>query len=307
MQLVEGIRLSLLPLCIAAVTGSALAQAPAEQDEAQPPQIFAEVETTSDTTLTPEEESALSLAAGRILIHVDRAREAVADQDQERALAELGQAKTLVAIVKGGMPTYTVTTKITAGDLSYTGEDQVQPLAIDVFAELHQVAVLAPITAAKREAGEVGRAAGLPVMTEAGLRHTRTILDVALAEAGVAAAERAVQEGNWDRAARALRNVQAGVVYHAVEVDLPLVRARTNLVIARDALDAGLIEEAKAALQVTSDALERYEQGVGEHRADEAKSIREQINQFAQELTEETEGAQERLTAWWQEITSWFE
>jgi hypothetical protein len=205
------------------------------------------------------------------------------------------------------MPTYVVSTKITAGDLSYSGEDEVQPLAVDVFAELHQVAVLAPITAAKREASDVGRAAGLPVVTEAGLRHTRTILDIALAEVGIATAERAVQEGDWDLADRALRNVQAGVAYHAVEVDLPLARPRTNLVIARDALDAGFVEEAKAALQVTSDALEGYERGVGEHRAERAKSLREQISQFAQELTEKTEGAQERLMAWWQEITSWFE
>lgn len=231
----------------------------------------------------------------------------MADKNQERTLAELGQAKTLVDIVKGAMPTYTVTTKITAGGASYTGEDEVQPLAVDVFAELHQVAVLAPVTAAKREAGDTGRAAGLPVMTEPGLRHTRTILDVALAEAGVAAAESAVQEGNWEIADRALRNVQAGVAHHAVEVDLPLVRARTNLVIARDALDAGFVEEAKAALQITGDALERYERGVGENRAERAKSLREQIDQFAQELTGQTEGAQEQLTAWWQEITSWLE
>ena len=307
MNLREQIRLLLVPLSMAAIASAAQAQGAAETGDTQAPRIVAEVETAADIALTPQEESALSLTAGRILVHVDRARQAVAKQDQKGARAELDQARTLINIIEAAMPTYTVSTEITAGDLSYSSKDQVQPLMVDVFAELHQVAVLSPITAAKREAGEQAGGAGLPVMTEAGLRQTRTTLNVALAEAGVAAAEQAVRASNWDVADRALRGVQAGVIYHTVEVDLPLVRARTNLILARDALETGFVEGAKAALRVASDALERYGRGVGANRAEEAKALRGEIDRFAQELTEKTEGAPEQLMAWWQKITTWFE
>lgn len=107
--------------------------------------ISSEITTTLNNTMTPEEMRNASVAAGRILKHAQQAREAVAAKNSKQALENIDKALTLVGIIETVQPSYKVTAKITAGDLTYSDSDVVKVAEVPLYQELDDLTMYYPV------------------------------------------------------------------------------------------------------------------------------------------------------------------
>ena len=78
--------------------------------------ITSNVKITIKKTLSDEEHRALSEAAGRLLSHVNLARQAIADNKLDAAKEQVDKGLTLVKIIENAAPTYEIDAKIKSGD-----------------------------------------------------------------------------------------------------------------------------------------------------------------------------------------------
>lgn len=271
------------------------------------PRISSVVDAKPDFTLTAQERESLSLSAGQLLIHVDRARDALHTNDQAKAKQEIDKALTLARILKTTLPTFTVKTKVNAGTLHYEDDAKVQPPLVTLHEELNTVAILKPIRTAKKEQEKKDAVAqGRPVAADIELRESRAQLNVDLALLGLESAQRALSENKVTIADGALSAVQTGVVLEHVVADLPLEKARLNLFLARQATKSHNNQEATTALKVAADALEEYEKMAGSNREKEILALRREIQALTQSGQSEPVSA-EAINKWWQTIASWAE
>jgi hypothetical protein len=267
--------------------------------------ITAEVETKPGVKLSAEESRALSLSAAQILKHVDQARSAIGKKDFKAAGQNIDQGLVLVKIINQTVPTFKVETMIKAGTMTYVDNEDSKPAIVPVYEELQKVAVMAPIEAAKKAAQKDAAAAGVPVAVDVQLVHTRTDLNVALAEAGLRAAKDALQKEDGKTADSALAAIQTGVIFGYTKVDLPLEKVRENLMLAKALVDAGKAKEARAALEVTGDALEEYEKSAGQNRAKDAKGLRAEVEKLSKDIEANSAGASEKIMDWWDQVRKW--
>jgi hypothetical protein len=288
------------------VLASILSLATSSQAYAEP-RISSVVDAKPDFLLTAQERESLSLSAGQLLIHVDRARDALHLNDQTRAKQEVDKALTLARILKTTLPTFTVKTKVDAGTLHYEDDAKVQPPLVTLHEELNTVAILKPIRNAKKEQEKKDAITqGRPLAADIELRESRAQLNVDLALVGLEAAQRALSENKTNVAEGALTAVQTGVVFEHVVADLPLERARLNLFLARQAVKSHNSQEVTTTLNVAVDALEEYEKMAGSMREKEIAALRKEI----EALTRSGQGqavSEDTINKWWQTIASWAE
>src|ERR1041384_6758267 len=112
------------------------------------PRITSDIKSQPQAQLTGDEKQALSQAAARLLVHVDKAREALANKDKEEALNQITKGLTLARIIERTAPACQVSATIKAGDLVYQDQDMEKMMNIPIYAELGEVSVLGPIEAA---------------------------------------------------------------------------------------------------------------------------------------------------------------
>lgn len=267
--------------------------------------ITAEVKAKPGAKLSAEESRALSLSAAQILKHVNQARSALDRKDLQAANQNVDQGLVLARIINETVPAYKVETRIKAGDLTYVDTEDSKPAIIPVYEEWQRVSVMAPIEAAKKAAQKEAAASGVPVAVDVELVHTRTELNVELAQAGLQAAKEALKKKDAKAADGALATVQTGVIFGYAKVDLPLEKVRENLVLAKALVDSGKAKEARAALEVAGDALEEYEKGAGQNRAKEAKGLRSEMKKLSKDIEADSKGASEKIMDWWNLVRGW--
>ncbi len=296
--------------------------------------IVDQVKVSIERSLTPEEERALSRAAGRILKHVDQARHALASGDWSTALEHVRKGLLLVAIIDEVSPVYRVDAIIKAGKLEYRDTDYVKPTLIPIYDELEKAEILRPVREAKLEKArkEVQKGERPPFVADVLLRATKVELDVANAKSGLVVAERLVRKlaessgavagkkaekgterlGDKERkrlaalADAALMSIQTGVIFEYAAVDLPLERARINLKLAADALRRDDKAEAAFLLGVARDALENYAAGVGEERAKEVEALRKEIESMLAHIGQSGSIDAKKVDSWWDRVVKWF-
>lgn len=261
------------------------------------PRIQANVDVEAVRPMNDEERRAVYIAAGRVLKHVDQARKAIAKNARKEARRQVQQAILLTDIIRQALPVYDVKAHISAGKLHYEDEDQVQDSVVPIFEELERSAILGPVEDAKAMAGAA--------VADVDLVHTRAELDIDLARRHLDAARTALEQKDGDAADAALEAIQRSVRLTTVAVDLPLERARSNLMLARNRVDEGRLEDARAALRVALDALAEYQNNVGEERAAEVAGLRQEIAALEPTLQDDARGAREKLDAWWDVVSSW--
>jgi hypothetical protein len=298
--------------------------------------ITADVQVTSQGQLSEEERRALSLAAGRLLKHVHQARQAMNQQQKQQAMGHIDKALTLVQIIESAVPTYQVTARIEAGNTTYEEKEQVKQLMVPIYAELEKVTLMVPLMAAKQETAKNGgashgsmsgkqsqqpsaeqpsqpsRTAMTPVVAGVEAHHTHIMPDVSAAEEHLQAAKQALNNNKYEVADGALAAVQRGVSFAYIEVDLPLLRARENLMLAKAQVQAGQVQDARINLEAAAQALERYGQRADKSRASQVQSLQKEIQNYAQQLPPQTQQGQqapqqnqqvvEQINEWWDRI-----
>ena len=276
-------------------------------------------------TLSADESRAVSLAAGRILLHTDRARQAIANKDKKTALAEINKGLTLVKVIEQALPKYEVTTEIKSGDVVYNTKEEVSDSYVPVFDEQYIEDVVAPVVRAKRKSHAASRMKQWkhtgkkakktsPPMAEAFSmwRRSSMKLNVALAADALALAKEELDSDKTDAADAALAVLQSeGVIFEFDEVELPLLEAADNLKLAELQIGEGNVAAARATLKVASDDLKRYEQITGESRAKDVRELHHKIDKLIDAMEDrehsgELKKAGQEIESYWRHVVKWF-
>ncbi len=267
----------------------------------------------SGQALSDAEQRAVSFAAGRVLKHVDQARQALAKQDKPMALAQIEKGLSLVTIIEQTIPPVHVTATINAGTLHYQDEDQVKRLVVPIYQELDSVSIVEPVVAAKKAAASkdntpTHKTTAREKVEELEENYTSVTLNVEEAKAHLVNAKEALTKGRFDAAAKDLSTIQAGVtLVYAVE-SRPLAQVREDLVLAQMYLDDQRFKQAEQALKDAGELVSRYEKAGGRHQ-DEARALRDEMADLGKELAQEKQGSmekvKEKLMGWWDRVRSW--
>jgi hypothetical protein len=187
---------------------------------------------------------------------------------------------------------------------------------VPLYQELDRYTVLAPIMTEKNRTsntttGSQGSNTTAkttqtpnPAIQQVTGQFTSVGLDIQAAKEHLDAARLAIQHKDFTKADEALAAVQNGVVVTSVASDLPLVRARENMVLAREAANRGDFKEAHAALTAASQALGNYSSNQGVHSAD-ARVVKSQIDNFNQSLEQNHAEAGSKIDSWWDRMADW--
>jgi hypothetical protein len=173
---------------------------------------------------------------------------------------------------------------------------QHRSMIVPVYGELVQDSVLDK-TAGTRHAGYT--------VNGSGAQFTSVAVDLKKSGSRIDAAQTALKDNNKQAASDTLAAIGSDFVVSSVDTDLPLLSARENLVIAKNALAAHHDKQAQDAVVAASNALARYAKTVGRHAGD-AKSLSDQLAQTASNLGADRTHSENALTAWWSRVESWF-
>lgn len=278
--------------------------------------ITAETDVKPLVTLSAQEAQAMSLAAGRILLHTDAARLSIALEDKKKALDEINQGLTLVKVVENALPKYKVTTKITTGDVIYTDEDEVSRRFVSVFNEQYIEDVIAPVVQAKSKHAKANdkKSSGVPpIMDYSVWRKSTMKLDVVVAADALFLAKDELEKNHFDNASIALAILQTeGVIFEFDEIELPLTEAADNLKLAQLEVSEGKTEQAQATLKRASDSLKKYQSIAGESRAKDVHELSQNIDKLATSLTKGNHSrailkkTEKEIASYWQRVVKWF-
>jgi len=119
------------------------------------------------------------------------------------------------------------------------------------------------------------------------------------------AAQAALKDNNKQAASDTLGAIGSDFVVSNVETDVPLLTARENLIIAKNALAMHHDKQAQDALVAASNALARYAKSIGRHAGD-AKGLSNQLAKNAPDLSVDRARSENAITAWWSRVESWF-
>jgi hypothetical protein len=285
-----------LGLCLCA--GAAICPAWAEE------RITSDVRILPKGKLTNKEKRAVSLAAGRILMHVQQARVAIRHKDERTALGHVEKALILAKIIENAIPAYQVSSSIKSGDLLYTSNQQVQQLIVPIYAELDETASVAfPLKRAKRESALQSSESGSPV-GDSQLQYTSILLDVGEAKHALQEALEALKRDEVQPADRALFSIQEDVSVEFDELDVPLVKARAHLQDAARRVALREYAEAREALRKAASAVETYTAQTSEGVAGRTGSLADEITNLAAKLDERKEKAADTIDAFWERLVN---
>jgi hypothetical protein len=280
----------LLGLSLALALTPALAQA---QER-----ISSDVKVAVGGKLTFREKQAISLAAGRILIHVNHARTDIRHKRDKEALRHVEKALTLTKIIENAVPEYRIASTIKSGNLSYQETETVKPLIVPVYPELDETAsVLIPVKRTKKEAAAASDTSS--GQGDGQLQYTTVSLDVEEAQHCLNEAQAALQRIELPTADKALASIQEDVVFDFDEIDLPLAKARWHLLDAARKVSRKEYAEAKEALHKAAGAVETYMSQTGEGLSAKARGLADEINHLAIKLDEKKDKATDAIHLFW--------
>lgn len=137
--------------------------------------------------------------------------------------------------------------------------------------------------------------------------YTNVYLDTSVTTQHLDEARTALQHGDPDAADKALASIQSAVTSETIAANLPLIRARENLIIAAEQVRAKDYSAAQVTLGVAVKALEDYANGFGAAHAADARALGHQIVVYAQRLQTDHDNAAGQIENFWDRIASWSE
>ncbi len=223
----------------------------------------------------------LSVMAGKMLDQTNKARTEIKQHDKSAALREVEQAQ---------------------AELRNIQRHANGATTIPVYQEFVSVSILKPVQA--EQASRHANLKNVATVHQVAGDYTDVTVNTTVAEKNLSAAHTALDEGNLKLADQALADVQEGVSIDEVEADMPLARARENLILARSAAEKGNYTEAHAALTAASKALSNYSSEGGRHSSD-ANSLKQQIDSYNQNLQQNHSDAVAKINQWWNTTSDW--
>jgi hypothetical protein len=141
---------------------------------------------------------------------------------------------------------------------------------------------------------------------EVAQEFTSITLNTDMAKDHLEAARNALEDGNRKAADSALAAVQDGVTMVSVAADRPLLKARENLILARQDAERGQFRQMRAPLTAAANALNTYCAENTPH-ANSAKRLSSDIRSYAQSVNPQmsTSNSVRKINNWWEQTGSW--
>ena len=259
------------------------------------------VERRSQGELSPEDLHQAELLTSQFLTHVNQAVMDLADSHVDAARTDVEKAQSLVRVVRGLLPTTTVTTTVTdtRGQEIYRDDQQVQDDQIPIFAGDVAMEVVEPIIEAKQDEAALKGV----TLANAQLIHTSVLVDLNYAERKLKRAMELMTKPQEASAELALIQSE-GVHFYAHQEDNPLVQVQQALRLAERMVREKKYDGAKANLQIAKVQLEAYRALVDADAGAPVADLENDIQKLSGEL--QTPGAADSIRNMWDKVTSWF-
>lgn len=134
--------------------------------------------------------------------------------------------------------------------------------------------------------------------------YTDVTVNLQTVKTNLQKAQQDVESNNLQAADQDLKRAEDSVNVQTVAADLPLLRARENLMLARSAASSGDYMETQAALRAAANALGNYAK-VSQSHSSEAKSLESQIRDYHLNSVQQDQNATSKIQNWWSETTEW--
>jgi hypothetical protein len=232
-----------------------------------------------DSSYSAGSKEDLARLAGQMLDNTNQARTALKSSDHQLATDDVNRARAELQ-------------KIEAQSHGAT--------MVPLYREFVSVSILAPVRAEQKARNRPTPEAVQEVAGD----YTRALVSTTIAKNGLDAAKAALDRKDWKTADAALSDVQDGVQVESFESDMPLSRARENLILARAAVRQGHYPEASAALNNAAKALSQYEPQAGTHSS-EARQMQHEIEKLAGSIQQQHVDAIATINKWWNATSGW--
>ena len=230
----------------------------------------------------------VSRLAGQLVDETNNARAALKSGSDQAAIDDVNQAQRILNRIEARAPG--------------------MPL-VPVYQEFVSVSILTPVVdehnarkALQQETANNNN--GPTVVHQVAGEYTRVMLDTVVTKMALAAAEYDLGMTDWKGADKALSDVQEAVKIESVKSDMPLSRARENLILARFAARQGNYSEARDSLDAASRALAAYVAEGGTH-AEQAKRLERPIRSLASDIQQDRADAVSKINGWWNTTSNW--
>jgi hypothetical protein len=231
-----------------------------------------------------------SLATG-VMEQTKAARHGIAANDRDAALAHVTEALGMI---------HQIQSAAAANNMESQGR-----LVVPITGELETESVYGPV---KR--GDEGKLIARRMKRGTNVRDvtgtvTRSMLDVNAAESNLKTAQAALVSENFTTADAALAAAQQNVVTETANENLPLLRAKQNLTLARTRVLEGKYKDARMPLKSAAQALADYEKLSAGPHASEAGDMRLAISAYADRVGRDHSDALDRIQDWSSKVDSW--
>jgi hypothetical protein len=266
---------------------------------------FVSVTSCLATDAQPLDRSILSRMAAAMLIEVQNAREAIARDNEDNAVRRVGAALDQVL------------------NIEQSTKKKANELAVSVYSELEQVALIGPIQTAKREVAgqmteteaptdEYGRSyrwAYDPYGTvrEVEGKITAVTVDLGKVAPHLEAAKRALVAKDKKLADQSLAAALSEVNLVSEEANLALARARQNLALARNRIYDSMHRGAAAALKEASEALTEYGKTAPANRIQRVTALEKELRAFLEpeKVSKNSRQLTTKIEGWWEMLADW--
>lgn len=277
----------------------------------------------------PQQKMKVSKEAVHALRLTDQARQALINKDQNRASTDVDQALSLLNQVEQKMP-------VNKNDNTHV---------VPIFAELEQTSFLQPVLTAKGQSqGQQQSAANNGAKSNSSSSNSQSAsnsqqssssganalpqsdqppsnapevvkgveggfsyiaLDVDAAREHLQAAKQALKNNDAGKADLELARAQESVDTGTIATNMPLVRARENLSLARSDVKSSSYSQAKADLTAAANALKDYAKDTQAPHAQDASKLSGQIQSAASSIQSSHTASSQKIDNWWNQLANW--
>jgi hypothetical protein len=275
------------------------------------PRITEKVSSKPGNLVTPQEEAIISSAATKILRHIAQARSDIHNKDLDAAKSELGQANTLMKIIKTAMPTTVVKDRIWIAKkhLEYEDTQEVMPDLIPIYSSLDELTDYMPVQAARQhldkakknlEKGKKAPAVEELNATDAALVYTEEDLPFDATRSLVADAKAALEKKDGDTADNALKAAEDNVVFLSTGIDEPLVAAKASLWQATRNYADGAYDDAKKDVKAAISELQRASEAAGQTASHDISQLIDKAKVLEAKIDKGGHSTKSELQSLWQ-------
>jgi hypothetical protein len=227
------------------------------------------------------------MAAG-ILDQTRLARQEIGVQNAPGAVDHIRQAITLAKSIQ----------EQTAG--------QTKPVLIPVAWEVETTSTYAPVKGGKSGEISADRMKKGTSVREVQAEITSAKLDVASAADRLETARIALERQDWGAADNALSAISKSLIRTRTDEDMPLLKVRQNLQLAKARVLEEKYKDAAAPLRAAAEGLAQFEQMFPGPRADTAETMRQDIETYARNIAREHARAADQIDGWLQPVEQWY-